>query len=106
MAKIVSNQGQPLMIHYKDIATRKVMVNGKEVVAEKLNANAIKVNAKAGDVVTVDFAEVATGIDGVAVDIQQGKKVVYNLQGIRMQTSHNQLPKGVYIVNGEKVMVK
>ena len=106
MAKIVSNQGQPLMIHYKDIATRKVMVNGKEVVAEKLNANAVKVNAKAGDVVTVDFAEVATGINGVAADVQQGEKVVYNLQGIRMQTSHNQLPKGVYIVNGEKVMVK
>ena len=106
MAKIVSNQGQPLMIHHKDIATRKVMVNGVEVKAEVLNANTIKVPAKAKDVVTVDFSEVAAGIEGLVADAQTGEKSIYNLQGVRMNVKYNQLPKGVYIVNGEKVMVK
>ena len=104
LVKIVSNQGQPLMVHHKDIASRKVMVNGVEVHAEVLNANAIKVPAKAKDVVTIDFSEVATGIEGLEANIQQGKKVVYNLQGVRMN-ANQQLHKGVYIVNGEKVLV-
>ena len=103
-AKIVSNQGQPMYISYKDIATRKIMVNGLEVKAKKINANTIKVDAKAKDVVTIDFSEVATGIDGVGAE--NGEKVIYNLQGIRMNIEYQQLPKGVYIVNGQKVMVK
>ena len=105
-AKIVSNQGQPLFINYKDIATKKILVNNAEVVAKKINANTIMVDAKANDVVTIDFAQTATGIDGVAADAQDGEKVIYNLQGIRMNIEYSQLPKGVYIVNGEKVMVK
>ena len=104
--KVVSNQGQPLLLHHKGIATRKIMVNGVEVKAEKINANTIKLATKAEDVITVDFSEVATGIDGVAAEAQQGDKAIYNLQGVRMNIEYSQLPKGVYVVNGEKVMVK
>ena len=47
----------------------------------------------------------ATGIE----DVEQGNNasdVIYNLSGVRMSQSLDQLPKGVYIINGKKIMVK
>jgi len=51
---------------------------------------------------------IVNGIDGVeedhAVDTSKG---IYNINGMRMQaTSIEQLPSGLYIVNGKKVVVK
>ena len=100
--KVVSNQGQPLLLNYKNLATRKVMVNGEEVKAEVINANNIKVATKAGDVVTIDFSAEATGIEsapavaenvevlvnGRKVTVNGAKNVVVNdLAGRTVQTS-------------------
>ena len=51
---------------------------------------------------------VPTGIDGLeadkTIDISKG---IYNLQGIRLAaTSLDELPAGLYIVNGKKVIIK
>lgn len=48
-----------------------------------------------------------TGINGVAGidDSAEKATVVYNLQGIRIRTDVNELPSGVYIINGKKMMI-
>jgi len=48
------------------------------------------------------------GIDEISVetDIQNTAAPVYNLQGIYMGTSIDDLPTGVYIQNGRKIYVK
>jgi hypothetical protein len=43
-----------------------------------------------------------TGINGVSSEVLNGKAVIYNLAGQRVTTP----VKGIYIVNGKKVMVK
>ena len=52
------------------------------------------------------FDESVTGIDEVETENGGNATVVYSLSGVRMNQSVDQLPKGVYIVNGKKVMVK
>ncbi len=55
---------------------------------------------------TVTFGDV-TGIDGVQVEGEAFD--VYNLRGQKVRsnvTNFNGLQKGVYIVNGKKVMIK
>lgn len=47
-----------------------------------------------------------TAVDRVAVDHIAGNAEVYNLQGQRVASSADNLPKGIYIINGRKVMVK
>lgn len=47
-----------------------------------------------------------TAVDRVAVDHIAGNAEVYNLQGQRVASSVDNLPKGIYIINGRKVMVK
>lgn len=47
-----------------------------------------------------------TAVDRVAVDHIAGNAEVYNLQGQRVASSTDNLPKGIYIINGRKVMVK
>ncbi len=49
---------------------------------------------------------IATGIDTIATDPLTTTAPVYNLSGQRMQGSIDTLPRGVYIVNGMKVIVK
>lgn len=46
-----------------------------------------------------------TSIGFVQLDAQQKSKGIYNLQGVRF-SSVKQLPAGVYVVNGKKVVVK
>ena len=67
-ATIVSNQGEPLVIKAEDIAQKAVSVDGAEVKAHKINANTIKVDAKAGQKVVVDFSSIATGVNGIAAE--------------------------------------
>ena len=47
-----------------------------------------------------------TAVDRVAVDHIAGNAEVYNLQGQRVASSADNLPKGIYIINGREVMVK
>ena len=58
----------------------------------------------------VDEEEVSTGIDGLFVDGAEtntsiSKTGVYSLSGQKISDKTN-LPKGIYIVNGRKMIVK
>ena len=46
-----------------------------------------------------------TSIEDTVV-AEAGETAIYNLAGVRMNVELNQLPKGVYIVNGKKVIIK
>ena len=48
----------------------------------------------------------ATGITAATVDIPAARRGIYNLQGVKMQGSLDQLPAGVYIVDGKKIVKK
>lgn len=48
----------------------------------------------------------ATGIEGVKADVPQKKRGIYTLGGVRLSGELKDLPKGVYIVDGKKVMKK
>ena len=52
-----------------------------------------------GEPVTVT---VVTGIDELATDTAPADNAVYNMQGVRV----NKAQKGLYIINGKKVLVK
>lgn len=65
-------------------------------------------NCEATCLVTVNSE---AGIDDVTVTLADGPYVVYNLQGMMVLKSDNmdevkQLPAGVYIINGKKMMVR
>lgn len=44
------------------------------------------------------------GIDAPTADVPARKQGVYNLQGVRLGTSLDRLPKGIYVVDGRKVV--
>lgn len=52
----------------------------------------------------IDFEGEETGIDSIAQTNGNANGAVYNLNGIRMAQPLRNLPKGVYIVNGKKVI--
>ena len=61
------------------------------------------INAMGGmgePVVIIDSS--ATAINGINATENNSEKVIYNLQGVRMNTAQ----KGVYIINGKKVVMK
>lgn len=66
----------------------------------------VKDNACTITVSTVDLDIVVTVDKSVGVNAleENGQEVIYNLQGVRVDRSR--LTKGVYIINGKKVMVK
>ena len=45
-----------------------------------------------------------TGIDGIMIDPQSGNEKVYNMSGQYVGNSLDELPQGIYIVNGKKVV--
>lgn len=52
----------------------------------------------------VTIEPIGTGIDTPTADVPARKQGVYNLQGVRLGTSLDRLPKGIYIVDGKKVV--
>jgi alpha-L-fucosidase 2 len=102
-AKIVSNQGQPLVINYKGLAGKKVSINGEEVGYTIINADNIAVKAAAGDVVEIDYNAFSSNITALTTLPKGGK--VYTLDG-RMAHSPKVLSRGVYIADGKKMVVK
>ena len=52
----------------------------------------------------IDFEGEETGIDSIAPSNGNANGAIYNLNGIRMAQPLRNLPKGVYIVNGKKVI--
>lgn len=62
---------------------------------------------------TANVIDVPTGIDNIDTDdAAQGEYVIYNLRGARVakvksvEEAMKQMPKGVYIVKGRKILVK
>ena len=52
----------------------------------------------------IDFEGETTGIDSIGQTDGNANGAIYNLNGIRMAQTLRNLPKGVYIVNGKKVI--
>lgn len=52
----------------------------------------------------IDFEGEETGIDSIGQTDSNANGAIYNLNGIRMAQPLRNLPKGVYIVNGKKVI--
>ena len=102
-AKIVSNQGQPLVINYKGLAGKKVSVNGEEVSYTIVDANTIEVKAAAGDTVEIDYNTISSNITTLTTLPKGGK--VYTLDG-REVHNPQALTQGLYIAEGKKVIIK
>ena len=47
-----------------------------------------------------------SGIDAVTTDVPAARRGIYNLQGIKMQGLIDELPAGIYIVDGKKIVKK
>lgn len=52
----------------------------------------------------IDFEGETTGIDSIGQTDSNANGAIYNLNGIRMAQPLRNLPKGVYVVNGKKVI--
>lgn len=52
----------------------------------------------------IDFEGETTGIDSIGQTDSNANGVIYNLNGTRLTQTLRNLPKGVYIVNGKKVI--
>ena len=59
-----------------------------------------------GNIVALTEEEEAAGVEEIeGEDANSNNATVYNLQGMKMENS-NDLPKGIYIKNGKKFVVK
>ena len=56
-------------------------------------------------VVQVYKKTTATGINSISNDVQQAKQGVYTINGVQLKNAEN-LPKGIYIIGGKKVVVR
>ena len=55
--------------------------------------------------VTDKSVEIPTGIDNADVRVNGSEDKVYTIEGIRLNNADN-LPKGIYIINGKKTVIK
>lgn len=60
--------------------------------------------AKNGLFFQVDDEEIVTLVDRIKNDEHTSNKQIYNLHGQRLNLSWNRLPKGIYIIDGKKVL--
>ena len=49
--------------------------------------------------------KLSSGIENVIID-ERKEDTIYSLQGLRIKKQINQLPKGIYIVNGKKIIIE
>ncbi len=45
-----------------------------------------------------------TGIDAATVDTPAARRGIYTLNGVRLNTSPDNLPAGIYVIDGRKVV--
>ena len=65
----------------------------------------LKVSSDVNEVYrSTDEKKIVNGIDNVSTD--KAAAEVYTLEGVKPNKQVNELPKGIYIVNGKKVVVK
>ena len=100
-AKIISNQGYPLVVNYADIAGKKVTINDEEVAPTIIDNNTISVDAKVGDVVKVYYNPEFDSVTNIQVDNKISK--IYSLDGREVTKMQ---PNTIYIVDGKKVVKK
>ena len=114
-----------LVDHISKVATldgqSRTVLHGTEVliapeegygVVVKANNEPVAPQADGSTIVTItgntDIAlyNATEGVDTIAVD-ENAEKVIYNLQGIRINNNDiNNLPAGIYVVNGKKIFVR
>ncbi|MCI6857657.1 MAG: BspA family leucine-rich repeat surface protein, partial [Bacteroidales bacterium] len=69
--------------------------------------NSSKVDASMANPTTGYFTKKDGGVESLESEaVPAARRGIYNLQGIKMQGSFDQLPAGFYIVNGKKVFKK
>ena len=77
--------------------------NDPQAVLDNANSYEFVVNDPA---TTVEISKASgTGIDSVS-DMESGSVAVFNLQGMKFADSLENVPAGIYIVAGKKVVVK
>lgn len=101
-AKIVSNQGQPLVVNYPGIAGKKISVNGVEATYTIINADNIEIPASAGDVVEIDYSAFAANVG--ALTTQASKDKVFTIDGREVSAPQAIARGGVYIADGKKLL--
>jgi len=100
-------------------ATQKVLnynvVNGKltastdttEYSSVNSNANGVTATASTSNTtlnLNVYEASSSTGIAGVKTNTGKASSAIYSLSGMKMGNSLDKLPKGIYVVNGKKIV--
>ena len=85
-----------------DLSKMVVKLNGTKLDPPYSGGTSFEFDLKNGDRLEVLLKGDTAGIDAIEA-VKQGKAVVYRLDGKRIEGT--QLPNGVYIINGKKVIV-
>ncbi|MGN0230984.1 MAG: BspA family leucine-rich repeat surface protein, partial [Muribaculaceae bacterium] len=82
------------------------MFNGCLMLQGAVAYDANKTDVKMANPDTGYFTKIDASVSDINADESLTPPVIYNLQGIKMQTPQNSLPSGIYIVNGKKVLLR
>lgn len=85
-----------------DLSKMVVKLNGTKLTPPYPGGTSFEFDLKNGDRLEVLLKGETNGIEAIE-SVKQGKAVVYRLDGKRIEDT--QLPNGVYIINGKKVIV-
>jgi hypothetical protein len=86
-----------------DLSKMVVKLNGTELNPSYPGSTSFEFDLNNGDRLEVLLKGDTAGIDAIEA-VKQGKAVVYRLDGTRVEGS--QLPNGVYVINGKKIIIK
>ncbi|MBF1643385.1 MAG: hypothetical protein HXO52_05000 [Prevotella sp.] len=86
-----------------DANTMVVKLNGQKVASIYPNSTSYEVTLQDGDRLEIKIKGDPTGIEAVRQSAN-GKNEVYRLDGTRV--NETKLPRGIYIINGKKVIIK
>ncbi len=86
-----------------DLSKMEVKLNGTKLDPSYPGGTSFEFDLKNGDRLEVLLKGDTAGIDAIEA-VKQGKAVVYRLDGTRVEGS--QLPNGVYVINGKKIIIK
>jgi len=86
-----------------DLSKMVVKLNGTKLNPPYPGGTSFEFDLNNGDRLEVLLKGETDGIDAIEA-VKQGKAVVYRLDGTRVEGS--QLPNGVYVINGKKIIIK
>lgn len=84
-----------------DYKITAITYNGENIMADYSGAFKIQ-GLKADDKIEIATAEIVRDLEAVVYE----NSTIYNIQGIRINKTAEELPAGLYIINGKKVLVK